>query len=157
MSVEKHAGNGTFVALYYAMFCTPSFRKSLKFFGTSIISLDPDSRNSPTTGILHSIRHVYRSVWPAGEAKPRFGPRSNVLRMIVKLARWFDDLESWPTVTYIVSVPQFESVHPGLASEFKKKSLKSYLELSTAGRGKLLAKTGKLEKNLNLFIQKYLH
>ena len=29
-------------------------------------------RNSPTTGILH-VRHVYRSVWPAREAKPRFG------------------------------------------------------------------------------------
>ena len=23
--------------------------------------------------ILHTIRHVYRSVWPAREAKPRFG------------------------------------------------------------------------------------
>ena len=31
------------------------------------------SRNSPTTGILHTIHHVYRSVWPAREAKPRFG------------------------------------------------------------------------------------
>ena len=31
------------------------------------------SRNSPTTGILHTVRHVYRSVWPAREAKPRFG------------------------------------------------------------------------------------
>ena len=31
------------------------------------------SRNSPTTGILHTIRHVYRSVWPAREDKPRFG------------------------------------------------------------------------------------
>ena len=31
------------------------------------------SRNSPTTGILHTIRHVYRSVWPAREARPRFG------------------------------------------------------------------------------------
>ena len=31
------------------------------------------SRNSPTTVILHTIRHVYRSVWPAREAKPRFG------------------------------------------------------------------------------------
>ena len=31
------------------------------------------SRNSPTTGILHTIRHVYRSVWPDREAKPRFG------------------------------------------------------------------------------------
>ena len=27
----------------------------------------------PTTGILHTIRHVYRSVWPAREDKPRFG------------------------------------------------------------------------------------
>ena len=31
------------------------------------------SRNSPTTGILHTVRHVYWSVWPAREAKPRFG------------------------------------------------------------------------------------
>ena len=31
------------------------------------------SRNSRTTDILHTIRHVYRSVWPAREAKPRFG------------------------------------------------------------------------------------
>ena len=31
------------------------------------------SRNSPTTGILHTIRHVYRSMWPAREAKPRSG------------------------------------------------------------------------------------
>ena len=31
------------------------------------------SRNSPTTGILHTIRRVYRSVWPAREAKPHFG------------------------------------------------------------------------------------
>ena len=31
------------------------------------------TRNSPTTGILLIIDHVYRSVWPAREAKPRFG------------------------------------------------------------------------------------
>ena len=31
------------------------------------------SRNSPTTDILHTLRHVYRRVWPAREAKPRFG------------------------------------------------------------------------------------
>ena len=30
------------------------------------------SRNSRITGILHTFRHVYRSVWPAREAKPRF-------------------------------------------------------------------------------------
>ena len=29
------------------------------------------SRNSPTTAILHTIRHFYG--WPAREAKPRFG------------------------------------------------------------------------------------
>ena len=31
------------------------------------------TRNSRTTGILLIIDHVYRSVWPAREAKPRFG------------------------------------------------------------------------------------
>ena len=44
------------------------------------------SRNSPSTCILLTIRHVYRSVWPAREAKHRFGARSNFLRMIEKLA-----------------------------------------------------------------------
>ena len=50
------------------IFRTPRFRQVLRdfhrFFG---------SRNSPTTGNLHTIRHVYRSMWPAREAKPRFG------------------------------------------------------------------------------------
>ena len=31
------------------------------------------SRNSPTTSILHTVRYVYRSVWPARETKLRFG------------------------------------------------------------------------------------
>ena len=31
------------------------------------------SRNSPTTGILHTFCHVYRSVCPAREAKLWFG------------------------------------------------------------------------------------
>ena len=31
------------------------------------------SRNSPTTGIPHTICHVYRSVWPAREAEPNSG------------------------------------------------------------------------------------
>ena len=31
------------------------------------------SRNSPTTGILHSFRRAYRSLCPTREAKPRFG------------------------------------------------------------------------------------
>ena len=31
------------------------------------------SRNSLTTSILHTVRYVYRSVWPARETKLRFG------------------------------------------------------------------------------------
>ena len=71
MSVEKNAGNGipeTFAALYCAIFRTPSFRKSSLGLPSPF-----GPRNSPPTGILHAVRHVYRSVWPAREAKPRFG------------------------------------------------------------------------------------
>ena len=57
-----------FAVLYCAIFCTPRFYKSLKFFVTSITSLDPE-----TTDILHTIRHVYRgSMWPTRETKPCF-------------------------------------------------------------------------------------
>ena len=35
---------------------------------------------------FHTIRHIYGSVWPAREAKPRFGTWSYVLRKIVTLA-----------------------------------------------------------------------
>ena len=31
------------------------------------------STNSPTTDFLHTVRHVYRSLWPIREAKPRSG------------------------------------------------------------------------------------
>ena len=54
--------------LRYISYAT--FSQILEVFGTSIAS---GSRNSPTTDILHTVRHVYRSVWPAREAKPRFG------------------------------------------------------------------------------------
>ena len=47
---------------YCAIFRKTSFCKSLKFFRTSIAS---GSRNSPTTSIRHTIRHVYRNVCPA--------------------------------------------------------------------------------------------
>ena len=47
------------------------------------------SRNSQTTGILHTLRHVYRSVWPTRETiSLTLVPHSNVLRTIVKLAYW---------------------------------------------------------------------
>ena len=45
------------------------------------------SGNSPTTSILHTICHVYRSMWPAREDKPCWlALHSNVLCTIVKLA-----------------------------------------------------------------------
>ena len=56
--VENNARNDIvemFTALYRAIFRTPSFRKALKFFGTSIASLHPE------TVILHTARHLYRS------------------------------------------------------------------------------------------------
>ena len=52
----------TFAALYCAIFRTPSFRKSLKFFGTCIASLGPETVQIPAF-----------SMWSAREAKPRFG------------------------------------------------------------------------------------
>ena len=69
MSVEKDAGNGACVVLRYISYAKFSqvlevLQDFHRLFG---------SRKSPTTGILHTIRHVYRSVWPAREAKPRFG------------------------------------------------------------------------------------
>ena len=51
----KNAGNGTFAALYCAIFRTPSFGKSLKFFGTSSASLNPETVQLPAFS---------RSVWP---------------------------------------------------------------------------------------------
>ena len=66
----KNTGNGTFSVLHCTIFHMLSFHKYLKFFGTSIAS---GSRNSPTASILHTIHHVYRSVWPTLEAKPPSG------------------------------------------------------------------------------------
>ena len=59
---EKNVGNGMSSVLYCAIFSSPSSMHC--FFG---------SRNSPTTGILHTFCHVYRSVCPAREAKLCFG------------------------------------------------------------------------------------
>ena len=57
----KNAGNGTFAALYCAIFRIPSYPKSLKFFGTSTAS---GSIDSPPTGIRHTICHVYIACGP---------------------------------------------------------------------------------------------
>ena len=45
----------TFAALYCAIFRSPSFRKSLKFFGTSIASLDPETVQLPAFSILSAM------------------------------------------------------------------------------------------------------
>ena len=78
MSVKKPARNGAFAVLYCAIFRTPNFGKSLKFFGTSDASLDTETVQLT---ILHTIRHVYRSVWSAREAKPRFGAALVIVRL----------------------------------------------------------------------------
>ena len=45
----------TFAALYCVIFRTPSFRKSLKFFGTHIASLDPETVELPAFSILSAM------------------------------------------------------------------------------------------------------
>ena len=64
-----HSRNVCSAVLRYISYAT--FRKSLKFFGTSIVSLDPKAVELPAF-----IRHLSLALVP----------RSNVLRMNVKLA-----------------------------------------------------------------------
>ena len=52
---ERNAGNGTFVVLYCAIFHKLNFHKSLKFFGTSIASLDPETVELPAFSILSAM------------------------------------------------------------------------------------------------------
>ena len=64
-----HSRNVCFAVLRYISYATFShivivLRDFYRLFG---------SRNSRPTDILHTIRHVYRNVWRAREAKPRFG------------------------------------------------------------------------------------
>ena len=80
MKVEKNAVNGileTFAPLYCAIFRTPRFRKSLKCFRTSIASLDPET-------VLSAM--FTGACGPPEKLSLALAPRSNVLRMIVKLA-----------------------------------------------------------------------
>ena len=77
------AGTGTFASLYCVIFSTPSFRKSLKFFGTSITS---GSRNRPTTG----------ACGPPEKLSLALVSRLNVLRMIVKLVYLFSASKDEP-------------------------------------------------------------
>ena len=68
MAVKNNAGSGTFAVLYCNIFRTPSFRKSLKFLGTSIAFLDPQTVQLPSF-----TYHVHSSVLPAREANTRSG------------------------------------------------------------------------------------
>ena len=79
------AENGTFSVLYYnAIFRRPSFCKSLKFFGTYITSLDPETVQLPAFSILSAM---FTGVCgPLEKLSLALVPRLNVLHMIVKLA-----------------------------------------------------------------------
>ena len=55
MSVERNTENSMFAVLHCAIFCTPSLRKSLTFFETSITSLDPETVQLPAFSILSTM------------------------------------------------------------------------------------------------------
>ena len=105
MSVEKNAGNGTFAALYCAIFRTPSFRKSLKFFGTSIASLDPETVQLPA---------FYNATFtgacgPPEELSLALVLHLKVLRMIVILAYIHVVLTVKPALIFVMRSPTTET------------------------------------------------
>ena len=89
MKVEKNRGNGilqTSAQLYCAIFQTPHFHKSLKFFRTSIASLDPETVKLPAFSILSAM--FTEVCGPPEKLSLTLVSHSNVLRTIVKLAYW---------------------------------------------------------------------
>ena len=76
----KNAGNGTFAALYSAIFRTPSFCKSLKFFGTSIASLGPETVQLPAFPLFSAM--FTGACGPPEKLSLALAPR--FLRMIVQ-------------------------------------------------------------------------
>ena len=90
---KKNAGNRTFAALYFAIFRTPRFRNSLKFFGTSIASLDPETVQILAFSILSAM--FTGACGPPEKLSVALVPRSYVLRMTVKLAYWHNTI-SYP-------------------------------------------------------------
>ena len=95
MSIEKKtAGNGTFAALYCAIFGTPGFCKSSMFFETSIASLDKKTKqNNNNNNKQSKYRPFYilstmftGACGPPEKLSLALMPRSYALRMIVKVA-----------------------------------------------------------------------
>ena len=81
---KKNTRNGKLAALYCcAIFRTPSFRRSSKFFRTSVASLDPETVQLPAFYILSAM--FTGACGPPEKLSLALVPRSNVLRMIVKL------------------------------------------------------------------------
>ena len=80
-------GKKPFPVLYCAIFRSLGFRKSLKLFGTSITSLDPETVQLPAFSILSAM--FKGACGPPEKLSVAVVPRSNVLRMIMILANWF--------------------------------------------------------------------
>ena len=80
----RKQGMARFLSCYCITFGTPSFRKSLKFFGTSIVSLDPETVQLPAFSILSAM--FTGACGPPEKLSLALVPRSDVLRMIVKIA-----------------------------------------------------------------------
>ena len=80
----KNEGNGTFAALYCAIFRTPSLSKSLKFFGTHIATLDPETVQLPAFSTLSAM--FTGACGPPVKLSLALVPRSYVLRITVKLS-----------------------------------------------------------------------
>ena len=74
-----------YVCMYVCMYA-PSFKKSLKFFGTSIAPSDTETVDLPAFSILFAM--FRGACGPTEKLSLALEPRSNVLRMIVKLAYW---------------------------------------------------------------------
>ena len=74
----------TFAALFSAIFRTPSFRKSWKFFGTSFAPLDSEIVELPAFSILSAM--FTGACGPPEKLSLALMQRLNLLRMIVKLA-----------------------------------------------------------------------
>ena len=75
MKAEKNAINGildTFAPLYCAIFHTPRFRKSFKFFGTSIVPLGTETVQLPAFSVQYPPC-LQERVTRQRESKPRFG------------------------------------------------------------------------------------